>query len=133
MKIETSIIISRSGNVRMPNKNARVLKDEIMANLTLDVPDSAFAPPVLSMRATVSNGTVPAASTPARPTAIDTKPWNAERVRRLRSLLGMERDELARSIGITLTTLRGWEDNTSEIGGSFKPKLFELERGAPSA
>lgn len=135
MKIETPVIVSKSGTLRIPVKKPTPRKDELLINLTLDIPDSAFAPPALSMRAVMSsalNGATTVASpmaerAPAKAVRDDGRAWTGERIRRVQALLDIEREELARRLGVTLRVLRDWESGASEVGLEYRDRLAALE------
>ena len=134
MIIKVPAIVSRDGKLRLANRKPTPGKDEISINLELEIPDSAFAPPTLTMRATVApsiNGhTVIERPAPSRkPLAIQT-PWTGERVRKVRALLQIEREELAGRLGVRVATVKEWEEGRLEVGESSIERLERMEADA---
>lgn len=141
MIINAPVIVSRDGKLRLANRKPTPGKDEIAVNLVLDVPESAFAPPALTMRATVApsaNGHAVierpvSAPAPARkPRTLvkdDGQPWTPARVRGLMAILDIDRDGLARLVGVATTTVKRWE-TTGDVEAAFRDELATLEADA---
>ena len=130
MIITTTAVISSAGAIRLVRKEARPKKGEIVATLVRDVPDSAFQPPALTLRATVA-APKPASNPVAVPDRrIDPSgEWTPERLRRLMALAGIEREDLARQVGVPTKTMIDWLNGGGQVGAATADKLAAIEAG----
>lgn len=59
----------------------------------------------------------------------DSKPWTADRVRRLRMVRGQSQEAFAADVGVARPTVSAWEQGRGEISNLSVARLDELERG----
>ena len=140
MKITKTVVITAAGDLRIARSNPKAGKGELIADLTVELPDSAFAPPRLSLVATLApvarvspvaepkpaNGRTPA---PRALVQDDGRPWTGERVRSLMARLGIDRDGLAMSLGVSAATVKRWE-TSGNVEALYRDEMMTLESDA---
>jgi len=142
MIITTTVYITADGGIRLATRSdSKPRKGELAATLVLEVPDSAFNPPALTLRATVAGAKPEPVTKPVtQPTVVNGNGapppmkdvWTSERLRRVMALVDLDAETLTRRIGVSTATVRAWEraPRPFEPSEPAREKLAALETQA---